>query len=60
MSKRKKRLEKIRRNPKNARKDELASVLEEYGFTLDLSEGSHMTYRHNQVRESLLLYTKRT
>jgi predicted RNA binding protein YcfA (HicA-like mRNA interferase family) len=46
VSKRKKRLEKMRRNPKNVRHDELDTVLRDYGFTPDFTAGSHTTYRH--------------
>lgn len=46
MSKRKKRLEKLRRNPKNVRPEELDSVLQDFGFSPDFSVGSHVTYRH--------------
>lgn len=47
MSKRKKRLEKLRRNPKNVRRDELDRVLQSYGFLPDFTTGSHTTYRHD-------------
>jgi predicted RNA binding protein YcfA (HicA-like mRNA interferase family) len=46
MSKRKKRLERLRRNPKNVRPEELDSVLKEFGFIPDFSAGSHVAYRH--------------
>ena len=46
MSKRKKRLEKIRQNPKTVRIKELDVVLRDFGFTPDFTEGSHTTYRH--------------
>ncbi len=46
MSKRKKRLEKIRRNPKNVTRNDLDVVLKDYGFTPDFTAGSHVTYRH--------------
>jgi predicted RNA binding protein YcfA (HicA-like mRNA interferase family) len=41
MSKRKKRLEQIRQNPKNVSLEALRRVLEDYGFTLERIEGSH-------------------
>lgn len=47
MSKRKKRLEKIRQNPKNVRRDELDSTLQDAGFSPDFTAGSHTTYRHS-------------
>jgi predicted RNA binding protein YcfA (HicA-like mRNA interferase family) len=46
MAKRDKRLEKLRQNPKNVRKDELDSVLRSAGFSPDFTAGSHVTYRH--------------
>lgn len=44
MSKRKKRLERIRNNPKNVSFDELRHLLEDYGFTLRHIAGSHYTF----------------
>lgn len=46
MSKRQKRLEKLRRNTKNVRLEELDTVLNDFGFTADFTTGSHTTYRH--------------
>lgn len=46
MSKRKKRLEKIRQNPKTVRLQELDTVLQDFGFSPDFTAGSHTTYRH--------------
>ncbi len=46
MAKRDQRLEKLRRNPKNVRKDELDAALHDFGFTPDFASGSHVTYRH--------------
>jgi predicted RNA binding protein YcfA (HicA-like mRNA interferase family) len=46
LSKRKKRLEKLRRNTKNVRLEELNAVLGDFGFTPDFTAGSHTTYRH--------------
>ncbi len=46
MSKRKKRLEKLRQNPKTVRLKELDSVLRDFGFSPDFTAGSHTTYRH--------------
>jgi predicted RNA binding protein YcfA (HicA-like mRNA interferase family) len=45
MSKRKKRLEKLRRNPKNVSFEELRRVLEDYGFELHRVRGSHHVYQ---------------
>jgi predicted RNA binding protein YcfA (HicA-like mRNA interferase family) len=46
MTKRKKRLEKLRRNPKNVRTDILDAILLEFGFVRGKTKGSHITYRH--------------
>jgi predicted RNA binding protein YcfA (HicA-like mRNA interferase family) len=46
MSKRKKRLEKLRQNPKTVRLKELDSILRDFGFSPDFTAGSHTTYRH--------------
>ncbi len=46
MTKRAKRLKKMRRNPKNVRTDELDSILKDFDFAPDFTSGSHVTYRH--------------
>ena len=46
MAKRDTRLERMRRNPRNVRPDELDVALREAGFTAH-QEGSHKTYRHD-------------
>lgn len=48
MSKREKRLEKARNNPKNVTFEELVTLLESYGFQKAHGEGSHVTYWYNQ------------
>lgn len=45
MSKREKRLQKLRQNPKNVAFDDLKQVLEDYGFELDHATGSHFIFR---------------
>ncbi len=45
MSKRKKRLQKLRNNPKDVSFDDLRLVLEDYGFELENIVGSHHTFR---------------
>ncbi len=45
MSKRKKRLQKLRNNPKDVSFDDLRLVLEDYGFELQNIVGSHYTFR---------------
>jgi predicted RNA binding protein YcfA (HicA-like mRNA interferase family) len=44
MSKRKKLLERIRRNPKNVSFEDLRKLLEHYGFELRRSRGSHFSF----------------
>jgi predicted RNA binding protein YcfA (HicA-like mRNA interferase family) len=44
MSKRDKRLQRLRRNPKNVSFDELKQVLEDYGFQHVRTAGSHHTF----------------
>jgi predicted RNA binding protein YcfA (HicA-like mRNA interferase family) len=46
MTKREKRLEKIRRNPKDVSKNELDLVLTHYGFVRREGKGSHAVYQH--------------
>lgn len=44
MTKRKKRLERIRQNPKNVSFEELRRVVESFGFTLNRVKGSHYIF----------------
>lgn len=44
MTKREKRLEKLRQNPKNVRPDELDAVLTSEGFVVARQKGSHKRY----------------
>jgi predicted RNA binding protein YcfA (HicA-like mRNA interferase family) len=44
MTKREKRLQKMRQNPKNVSFDELRSVLEDFGFELVRTSGSHHSF----------------
>lgn len=44
MSKRKKLLEKIRRNPRNVAPNELQTLLGYYGFQLKRTRGSHYSF----------------
>lgn len=46
MSKRKKRLERLRQNPNNVSLDELRQVLEDYGFEYKQTVGSHYTFTY--------------
>ena len=45
MTKRDKRLERLRQSPKNVSLDTLKQVLEAYGFWLDRIVGSHHVFR---------------
>lgn len=45
MSRRKKLLDKLRHNPKGVRFEELAKLLEWYGFELKRVQGSHYSYK---------------
>jgi predicted RNA binding protein YcfA (HicA-like mRNA interferase family) len=45
LSKRAKRLKKLRQNPKNVSLEQLQLVLEDYGFWLDRVVGSHHIFR---------------
>lgn len=46
LTKRDKRIERTRRNPKNVRPDEMDAILRDAGFTPH-QEGSHKTYRRD-------------
>ncbi len=47
MSKREKRLQKIRQNPRDVSMSELEQVLKDYGAWLDRSDGSHHIFSYN-------------
>jgi predicted RNA binding protein YcfA (HicA-like mRNA interferase family) len=53
MSKREKRLQKLRQNPKNVSLDEIRQVLEAEGFELDHVTGSHYIFRAEAGNEIL-------
>lgn len=59
MSKRKKRLEKIRQNPKNVSFEELRKVLEDFGFELVRSKGSHHAFKHELVGDLFVVPYRR-
>lgn len=46
MSKREKRLQKVRQNPKNVSIDELEQLLNDYGIQRDHTTGSHYIFRY--------------
>lgn len=54
MSKRKKRLEKIRQNPRNVSFEDLRKLLEDYGFSLERSSGSHHSFKVSINKEYVL------
>jgi predicted RNA binding protein YcfA (HicA-like mRNA interferase family) len=47
MSRREKRLRKLRQNPKNVSLEELSQVLTDFGFWLDTVNGSHHVFRNS-------------
>jgi predicted RNA binding protein YcfA (HicA-like mRNA interferase family) len=49
MSKRQKRLQKLRQNPKNVTFDALQQVLFDYGFYLERTSGSHHVFEVTQA-----------
>jgi predicted RNA binding protein YcfA (HicA-like mRNA interferase family) len=53
VSKRKKRLQRIRQNPKNVSFDELHQLLIDYGFQLDRIRGSHHIFEYEYADEVL-------
>ncbi len=55
MTKREKRLLRIRQNPKNVQFDELHTIIEEYGFVLKRSSGSHHSFQVKVGDEDILL-----
>lgn len=54
MSKRRKRLERIRQNPNNVSLDSLRRVLEDYGFVYRQTVGSHYTFTYILAGETKL------
>jgi predicted RNA binding protein YcfA (HicA-like mRNA interferase family) len=55
MSKREKRLEKIRQNPKDVSFEALRQVLEDHGFRVKQVTGSHYTFARQIGNEALRL-----
>jgi predicted RNA binding protein YcfA (HicA-like mRNA interferase family) len=55
MTKREKRLQKLRQNPKNVSFDDLRKVLDDYGFELVRSSGSHHSFNITIASEPRLL-----
>lgn len=62
MSKRKKRLEKIRQNPTNVSFDEIRTLLEDYGVIVDRASGSHYLFEYtigNETRALVIPFRRR-
>lgn len=55
MSKRQKRRVRIQQNPQNVRFEDLRTLLEDYGFVLDRSSGSHHTFKIQILDEWIVL-----
>jgi predicted RNA binding protein YcfA (HicA-like mRNA interferase family) len=55
ISKRKKRLQRIRQNPKNVSFEELRRLLEDFGFVLERSSGSHHSFKV-QIKGEYILF----
>ena len=55
MSKREKRLQKIRQNPTNVSMDELEQVLKDHGILRDHESGSHYIFRYTLNGQNLRL-----
>ncbi|MBC6935149.1 MAG: type II toxin-antitoxin system HicA family toxin [Chloroflexi bacterium] len=55
MSKRRKLLERIRRNPKNVSFEDFRKLLEQYGFELRRSRGSHFSFIARIADQEVLL-----
>ena len=53
MPKREKALQQIRNNPRGVRFDDLAKVLEQYGFEIGKTGGSHQVFMRGQCRISV-------
>jgi len=54
MSKRRKRLERIRQNPTNVSLETLRRVLEDYGFQFKHATGSHYVFSYTLASETKL------
>ncbi len=54
MSKREKRLQRLRQSPNNVSFEELRQVLEDHGFVLERSSGSHRAFQAQIGDETIL------
>jgi len=55
MTKRTKRLEKIRQNPKHVNKEQLEQVLLDFGFIRREGKGSHTIYQHPNLETPVVI-----
>ncbi|MBZ0314863.1 MAG: type II toxin-antitoxin system HicA family toxin [Anaerolineae bacterium] len=55
MTKREKRLKKVRQTPKNVTKEELDIILKDFGFELSAGKGSHTVYQHSQLENPIVI-----
>jgi len=53
MTRKSKREERIRNNPKNVSFDDLRGVLEDHGFSLAHGKSSHNVFVHDETKKSL-------
>ncbi len=59
MAAREKRIDAMRRNPRNVRFAELRAVLEELGFIGKPGKGDHWVFRHPDLREHTTVDARR-
>jgi predicted RNA binding protein YcfA (HicA-like mRNA interferase family) len=55
MTKREKRLEKIRQNPKHVNKSQLEQILVDFGFIRRDGKGSHTIYQHHKLETPVVI-----
>jgi predicted RNA binding protein YcfA (HicA-like mRNA interferase family) len=55
LTKREKRLEKIRQNSKNVSKDDLEQVLSDFGFIKREGKGSHTVHSHPDIETPVII-----
>jgi predicted RNA binding protein YcfA (HicA-like mRNA interferase family) len=59
MTKADKKNQKIRRNPKSVKFQDLVSFLEDYGFSLDRVSGSHHVFVHPDIDSPINIQKKK-
>lgn len=55
MTKREKRLQKVRQNPKNVTQEELDIILKDFGFEPRAGKESHTVYQHSQLENPIVI-----